>query len=103
MRKHVWTLETQNKTNLLTLVVNNFGFKYVRKEHVNHLIWCIKQKFELTKDWTGDLYCGIQLKWDSDARTLHILMPGYIKKVPQKYKHCVPTPHCCPYTPAPKQ
>jgi hypothetical protein len=27
-----------------TLIVNNFGIKYVGKEHVNHLIWCIKQK-----------------------------------------------------------
>jgi hypothetical protein len=31
-------------------------------------------------------------------------MPGYIKKVLQKYKHCVPTkPQHCPYAPAPKQ
>jgi hypothetical protein len=31
-------------------------------------------------------------------------MLGYIKKVLQKYKHCIPTkPQHCPYTPAPKQ
>jgi hypothetical protein len=28
-----------------TLVVENFGVKYVGKEHVDHLIWCIKQKY----------------------------------------------------------
>jgi hypothetical protein len=33
-----------------TLVVDNFGVKYVGKKHVNHLIWCIKQKYELTED-----------------------------------------------------
>ncbi len=44
-----------------TLVVKDFGVKYVGKEHVNHLIWCIKQKYQLTEDWTGDLYCGIKL------------------------------------------
>jgi hypothetical protein len=55
---------------LFTLVVDNFGVKYVGKVHVDHLIWCFKQKYELTKDWTGDLYCGIKLNWDYDARTL---------------------------------
>ena len=31
-------------------------------------------------------------------------MPGYIKKLLQKYKHKMPTkPQHCPYTPAPKQ
>jgi hypothetical protein len=61
------------------LVVDSFGIKYVGKEHVNHLIWCIKQKYELTKDWMGDLNCGIKINWDYNARTLNISMPGYIK------------------------
>ncbi len=64
---------------LFTLVVDNFGVKYVGKQHVNHLIWFIKQKYELAKDWTGNLYCKIKLNWDYNARTLDISMPGYIK------------------------
>jgi hypothetical protein len=76
---------------LFTLVVDGFGSKYVDKEHIDHLIWCIKQKYELTDDWTGgDLYCGINLNWDYDARTLDILMLGYIKNLLQKYKHQMP-------------
>jgi hypothetical protein len=87
---------------LFTLVVNNYGIKYVGKEHVDHLIWSINHTYELTKDWMGDLYCGIQLKWDYNATTLDILILGYIKKVLQKNKHCVPMkPQHCPYTPAP--
>jgi hypothetical protein len=74
-----------------TLVVDNFGVKYVGNEHVDHLIWCIKQKYQLTKDWTGDLYCGIKLNWDYDAHTLNISMPGYIKKLLQKNKYCMPS------------
>jgi hypothetical protein len=46
---------------MFTLVVDNFGVKYVGKEHADYLIWCIKQKYELTEDWTGDLYCSITL------------------------------------------
>ena len=75
---------------LFTLVVNNFGVKYVGKEHANHLISCIKKKYELTKDWTSDLYCGIKLKWDYNACTIDLSMPGYIKKVQQKYKIACP-------------
>jgi hypothetical protein len=74
-----------------TLVVDNFRVKYVGWEHGNHLIHCLKTDYELTKDWTVDLYCGIQLVWDYNARTLDISMPGYIKKVLQKYKHLVPS------------
>jgi hypothetical protein len=87
-----------------TLVVDSFRVKYVGKEHVNHLIKCIKTKYELTKDWPGDLYCGIKLNWDYTAGTFDISMPGYITKLLHKYKHRVPSkPQCCPYSPAPKQ
>jgi hypothetical protein len=74
------------------------------KEHVDHLIECIKMDYELTKDWTGDLYCGIKLDWDYNTLTLDISMPGYIKKVLQKYNHHVPSkPQHCPYSLSPKQ
>jgi hypothetical protein len=62
-----------------SLAVDNFGIKYVGKEHVDHLIKCLNEKYKRTEDWTGDLYCGITLKWNYDARTLDISMPGYIK------------------------
>jgi hypothetical protein len=87
-----------------TLVVDNFGVKYMRQEDINHLIMCIKEKYELTEDWDSNLYCGIRLKWDYNACTLHISMPGYIIKQLQKYKHASPPkPQHCPYAPQPKQ
>ncbi len=46
-----------------TLVVNDFGIKYVGKEHADHLIASIKSTYKkLTEDWTGSLYCGITLE-----------------------------------------
>ena len=40
-----------------SLVVDNFGVKYVGKEHADHLISCLKKEtYKLTEDWTGDLY-----------------------------------------------
>ncbi len=89
---------------LFTLVVNNFGVKYVNKEDVNHLIKCLKDKYGLTKDWDGNLYCGIKLNWNYDDHTLDILMPGDIIKQLQKYKHATPTkPQHSPYTPQQRQ
>ena len=74
-----------------TLVVDDFGVKYVGKEHVNHLILCLKQsKYKLTKDWTGSLYCGISLNWNYNAGHVDISMPGYIKKKLHKYGHVCP-------------
>jgi hypothetical protein len=89
---------------LFTLVVDDFGVKYVNKEDVNHLVARIKSTYTLTKDWTGNLYCGINLDWDYDNRTVDILMPGYIKKKLQEYNHVRSKKiQTCPYTPAPKQ
>ena len=93
----------QTRPISFTLVVDDFGVKYVGKEHADHLIASIKKKYELTEDWTGDLYCGIKLKWDYDNRTVDLSMPGYIKKVLLKYKHRMPkSPQHCPYSPSPK-
>jgi hypothetical protein len=87
-----------------TLVLDNFGIKYTCQEDIEHLIKCIKEKYELTMDWDGNLYCGICLKWDYNAGTLDISMPGYILKQLQKYKHATPTKQQhCPYDPQPKQ
>ncbi len=71
---------------------------------MDHLIQCIKEKYKLTKDWTGDLYCGIKLNWDYKARTLDILMPGYVQCQLQKYNHVVsPCQQHCPYSPEPQK
>jgi hypothetical protein len=71
----------QTRPIAFTLVVDDFGVKYVGKEHADHLIQCIKEMYELTEDWTGDLYRGIKLNWNCTVRTVNISMPGYIKKL----------------------
>jgi hypothetical protein len=59
--------------------------------------------YTLTKDWSGDLYCGIQLDWDYDKQTMNISMPGYLKKKLQEYGHIMKSRiQMCPYSPEPK-
>jgi hypothetical protein len=89
---------------MLTLVVDDFGVKYVSQDDIDHLIASIKETYTLTKDWTGDLYCGIKLEWDYKNQTVDISMPGYIKKKLQEYEHVRPSkPQNCPYSPELKQ
>ncbi len=86
------------------LIVDDFGVKYKHQEDIDHLIVAIKTKYKLTKDWIGNLYCGIKLNWDYDKCTLDISMPGYIVKQLQRYKHASPTqPQHCPFYLQPKQ
>jgi hypothetical protein len=46
---------------LFTLVVDDFGVKYVNKDNVNHLIASIKATYAHKEDWMENLYCGIAL------------------------------------------
>ncbi len=88
-----------------TLVVDDFGVKYVGQEHADHLIASIRSTYKkLTEDWTGSLYCRITLDWDYVGRTVDISMPGYIKKKLQEYKHLLlGRIQYCPYSPEPKK
>ncbi len=94
----LWRHELRPLT--FTLVVDDFGVKFVNKEDVDHLISSIKTTYSITKDWMGNLYCGISLKWDYIGRTVDISMPGYIKKKLQEYEHFQTTKaQTCPYSP----
>jgi hypothetical protein len=86
------------------LVVDDFGVNYKNKDDVDHLVASIETTYTLTKDWSGDLYCGIALAWDYANRMLDISMPGYIKKKLYEYRHVQSKrTQTCPYSPAPKQ
>jgi len=88
MSQHTRTLVPQIKAITLTLVVDDFGVKYVGKERADHLIESIKQTYtKLTKDWTVNLYCGMTLEWDYVNQTVDISMQGCIKNELQEYKH----------------
>jgi hypothetical protein len=71
-----------------TLVVDNFGMKYANKYDINHLIQCLKKKYELTEDWDGNLYCGIKLNWNYDNHSLDIFDAGI-------YHQTTPEVHAC--------
>ena len=60
-------------------MLDDFGEKYVSKKHSDHLINALKNKYKVSEEWTGRLYCVIDLGWYYVACTPNIDMPGYIK------------------------
>jgi hypothetical protein len=63
-----------------TLVVDNFGVKYINETDVNHLIQTLKQDYEIEEDWEGTWYLGITLDWDYKKHEVHLSMPGYVEQ-----------------------
>ena len=59
-------------------MVDNFGVKYEGEDHANHLIGALEYLYKVTTEWKGELYCGITLKWDYDAHTVNLSIPGYV-------------------------
>ena len=78
--------------------------KHVNKKNSDHLVAALKGIYKISKDWTGNLYCGINLRGDYTNRTLDLGMPGNIKTQLQQYKHRKPTrPQHSPHPVAPRR
>jgi hypothetical protein len=81
------------------LVVDDFGEKYVGREHAEYLMPCIKKKYNISSNWNGDAYCGLNLDWDYKNLTVGLSMPGYINAALYKYQHPAPArPEHAPHT-----
>jgi hypothetical protein len=93
----LWTHDTHPIS--FSLVVDDFGVKYVGQEHAEHLMSCIKKNYNISSDWNGMAYCGLTLDWDYNDRTVDLSMPGYIKAALHKYQHPAPArPEHSPHT-----
>ena len=73
------------------LTVDDFGIKYVGREHAEHLLNIIKKDYKLTVDWSGTKYIGLTLDWDYNNGLVHLSMPGYVDKALARFQH--PTPN----------
>jgi len=85
-----------------TLVVDDFGIKYVGREHLDHLLAAIRNDYTVDVDETGGLYIGIKLSWNYEKGYVDIAMPDYVKKQLIRYGHSPPSRRqYSPYEPAP--
>ena len=94
----LWKHRTRPVT--FTLVVDDFGVKYVGIEHFQHLKNALCDLYEITVDMSGSKYLGMTINWNYDEKYVEISMPDYVKKALHRYQH-VPTktqhaPHPAP-------
>ena len=75
---------TSNGT-AFTLVVDDFGIKYRTKQDAEHLIACLKEKYDLTIRWNGEYYLGMRIDFDRAARTVSLSIPDYVTKALRRF------------------
>ena len=78
------------KSIILSLVVDDFGVKYIGEENANHHIQALQKLYTVSIDWTGSLFCGLTIDWDYSARTCDISMPKYLQSALLKFQHPAP-------------
>jgi len=81
----LWTHETRPIS--FTLVVDDFGVKYVGEENAKHLLNAVRQHYKCSCEWEGERYCGLTIKWDYPGRKVHLSMPGYVTKALTRFQH----------------
>ncbi len=86
-----------------TLVVDDFGVKYVGKEHAHHHKNSLDEHYKLMCDWTGKQYIRITLDWDYIKRQIHLSMPNYVQKALKQFQYKAGKLEHAPYQSAPIQ
>jgi hypothetical protein len=72
-----------------TLVVDDFGVKYVGKENAQHLLNTVQQFYKCSCDWDSE-WCGLTIKWDYNGWKVHLLKPNYVNKALARFQHTPP-------------
>jgi hypothetical protein len=73
-----------------SLVVDDFGIKYVGRTHADHLLNALAALYTISTDWSGALYCGLTINWNYSNLYVDISMPGYIRNAIHKFQHPLP-------------
>ena len=82
--------------------MDNFGVKYVDRQHAKHLMNALKEDYTISQEWAGTGYIGITIDCDYEKQEVHISMPGYIEDALTRFKHARPrTPQYQPHPHAP--
>ena len=70
-----------------TLTADDFGVKYVGKEHADHLISVLEEHYLVKQDWLGKKHCGITLRWGYNRQKVNLSMPEYCSEALTRIRH----------------
>jgi Reverse transcriptase (RNA-dependent DNA polymerase). len=89
MTQGLWTHATRSIQFIL--VVDDFGVKYTDEADVHHLINALTDKYKISIDWNGQVYCGLHLHWNYNQGYVDVtMMPQYITTALKKFHHTPP-------------
>ena len=70
-----------------SLCVDDFGIKYVGKEHADHLMVVLSRSYYISIDWEGERYLGLDLGWDYEKLEMHLSMITYLNDALKSFNH----------------
>ena len=70
-----------------SLVVDDFGVKYAKKEDAEDLLTTIQDRYPIKVDWEPMFYLGVTLDFNYEERTCKMSMPGYVKQALIRFQH----------------
>ena len=86
--RHVW------RPVQFVLIVDDFGVEYVGRKHADHLLGVLNQHYEMSEDWAGKKFAGIDLSWNyadrHSERTCRLSMNDYISDLLFQERHTAP-------------
>ena len=74
----------------LSLCVDDFGIKYVGKQHAGHLMTVLREHYKISRDWKGKKCLGLDIDWDYNNRKVHLSMLGYVAEALSRFRHKQP-------------
>ena len=77
-------MDTRNTKTTFCLCEDDFGVKYFSLADAEHLISAVQEMFQVTVDWEGKHYCGLNILWNYREGWVEISMPTYIPKMLKK-------------------
>ena len=81
-----------------TLCVDDFGIKYVGREHAEHLATILNEHYKCSQDWDGQRYLGMNIDWDYAGKNVHVSMLEYVPEALTRFQHAPPNkPQQQPY------
>jgi hypothetical protein len=84
----LWTHKWRPIT--FSLIVDDFGVKYIREEHAQHLLQMVKKYYTCSFKKEGERYCGLTIKWDYISKKVHLPIPTYVEKALKCFQHPPP-------------
>ena len=80
------------------ICLDDFGVKYVGKQHLDHLMTVLSSHYTISSDWTGSRYLRIDLDWDYEKREVQLTMLSYVQDALTRFHHyCLHNPQDQPY------